>query len=64
MAQHFENGIADSKEPIDDMKIENLETDNFSEDGEDMVQYRSDIESKSDSGSEWNAESDCASESE
>ena len=46
------------------MKIENLETDNFSEDGEDMVQYRSDIESKSDSGSEWNAESDCASESE
>ena len=56
MAQYFEKGT--SNEPTDNMKIENLECENSSEYGEDMFQYRSDIESKSDSGSVGNAESD------
>ena len=46
------------------MNIDNLESGNSSEYGEDMIQYRSDIDSKSDSRSEANAESESESESE
>ena len=57
MAQHFNNGTADSKEPTDNMQIKNLEYENVSEGG-DWKGSLSDIEFMSNSGSERNAESE------